>query len=285
MNSKTRLESKYLLSENTARLFLITLLSFVLRWGVVAAPVAAALFFAKSEFFSFLLSAYDNTAVYFFAAATLAVTVFLCAAVASALKLGERYIYFTRAQGNKFRVRSLFKFFAPKKAFKAFRFYVAFVFLKTLWLVYFMLPVGVCAGCTAYLCNVAYLSPEVYTVLLFGTSLLLSVSAVVWRVCVLRYCAAPLYLCIKEDISVTEAFKKSIDVCDGFLTDGVLLEYSFAGWLLSCISVFPLIYAVPYIKLTKSVFVSEIVFSQVHTAKSRYSVNYLKLSPSSEHID
>lgn len=282
MNSKVRLESKYLLSKSNARLFLVSFFGFFLRWGAVALLFAVAFIFAKSDFSEFLLSSYNKTAVYILLGSAFAVMILLCAVFTSAVKFGECFVYFLRAQRKKVRFRLLFKFLHPKKAFKTFRFYVASNFLKLLWLVYFMSPVGVCAGCLWYLHNISYLSPEVYTVLIFGTSLLLSISTAVWRIAVLRYSVAPFYLCLKPNLSVKEAFEKSIVTSDGFLTDGVLLEYSFAGWILSCVLIVPIFYVIPYVKLAESVFVTRTVFSQTQTSKSDYSVNYLKLISSGD---
>ncbi len=285
MNSRIRLESKYLLSKNNLRLFLISMLSASLRWGNFALNLTGLYLLLNSKFLENLLSSYNNALVYTGVVIFYLIIFFFTAMTASAIKLGEQFIYFTRAQRAKGQIRLLFKFLHPKKSFKALRFYLTVNFMKVFWLIYFLSPVGVCAGCTAYLYNISYLSPEVYYVLAFGTTLLLSISIVVWRVAVLRYSAAPYYICLKPELQIKDAIKKSIRFTDGFLTDGVLLEYSLSGWILSCILIIPLFYVVPYIKLTKSVFVTNTVFSHSRTPQSRYSVNLLNLLQSSQHIN
>lgn len=285
MNSKIRLESKYLLSKNTLRLFLISLLSISLRWGNLALNLTGLYFLLNSDFLENLLSEYNNTLVYTGVTVLYSIIFFFTSMTASAIKLGEQFIYFTRAQGAKGQIRLLFKFLHPKKSFKALKLYFTINFMKVFWLIYFLSPVGVCAGCTAYLYNISYLSPDVYFVLAFGTALLLSISIVVWRVAVSRYSAAPYYICLKPELQVKDAIKKSIRFTDGMLTEGVLLEYSFSGWILSCILIIPLFYVVPYIKLTKSVFVTKNVFSHSQTPQNRYSVNLLNLLQSSQHIN
>lgn len=285
MNSKIRLESKYLLSKNTLRLFLISLLSMSLRWGNLALNLTGLYFLLNSDFLKNLLFDYNNALVYTGVVILYSIIFFSTAMTASAIKLGEQFVYFTRAQRAKGQIRLLFKFLHPKKSLKALKLYFTVNFMKIFWLIYFLSPVGVCAGCTAYLYNISYLSPDVYFVLASGTALLLSISTVVWRVAVLRYSAAPYYVCLKPELQVKEAIKKSIRFTDGLLTEGVLLEYSFSGWILSCILIIPLFYVVPYIKLTKSVFVTKSVFSHSKTPQNKYSVNLLNLLKSSEHIN
>lgn len=285
MNSKIRLESKYLLSKNNLRLFLISFLSAGLRWGNLALNLTGLYLFLNSDFSEKLLSNYNNALVYTGVVIFYSTIFFFTAMTASAIKLGEQFIYFTRAQGSKGSVRLLFKFLHPKKSFRALKFYFTVNFMKLFWLIYFLSPVGVCAGCTVYLYNVSYLSPQVWFILTFGAILLLSVSIVVWRVSVLRYSAAPYYLCLNPDSQPKDAIKKSIRFTDGFLTDGVLLEYSFFGWLLSCFLIIPLFYVVPYIKLTKTVFITKTVFAHSKKPQNKYSVTLLNLLQSSQHIN
>lgn len=283
MNSNIRLESKYLLSKNNLRLFGASALSFSMRWGVVGALVWALWLFADSRLFTQLLDTYGKT-VYFSIAAIGVASAFICALFCSAIKLGEEFVYFARAQHSKGSVRLLFKFLAPAKIFKALGYRIIYILMKVFWFIYFACPTGICIGIIAYLNTSAYLSESIYTVLLFGTSLLAAISLVMWRIAVLRYAAAPCYLCFNPDITVKDAFKKSVRFTDGCLSEGVLLEYSDLGWILSCIFIIPIFYVLPYIKLTKSVFVTKAVFSKAQT-QIRYPINLLGLAKSSEHIN
>ena len=113
------------------------------------------------------------------------------------------------------------------------------------------------------------------TILLTGEGLLVSISLVMWRVCSLRYDGAVYYLCLR-DITVRKAIKKSTQHTDGVLSDGVVLEYSLLGWILSGAFVLPLAYTIPYIKLCKATFVTEAVFRGA-PVKSTYAVSFLPL--------
>ncbi len=282
MNSEVRLKSKFLLSKNTLRLFLISFTSFVLRYGFFAGVILEALAIYNSVFFKNLLKIYDDTVV-FTVFAFAEILIFTVALIFSAaVKGGESFVFFTRSQGAKGHFSLLFKYLTPQKAFTFFRLYLKINALKLLWLIYFLLPFSFCFAGTYYLYSSSYLSRPVYYILCIGSSLLLSISLIMWRFAVLRYSASPYYLCLNIKRGVNFVINKSIRFTDGFLADGVVLEYSSLGWILSCIFIAPIIYVVPYLKLTKTVFVSQAVFGNVPQVKTTYAVNFLK---SGEHIN
>lgn len=282
MNSEARLKSKFLLSKNTFRLFLISFTSFALRYGAFAGVMLEATAIHRSVFFKNMLEAYNDTVVFtafsFAEILILLVVLIFCAAV----KGGESFVFFTRSQGAKGHFALLFKFLAPRKALTFFRLYLKTNTLKALWLIYFLLPFLFCFAGSFYLYSSAYLSQPVYYILCIGSSLLLSISIIMWRFAVLRYSAAPYYLCLNVKRDVNSVINKSIRFTDGFLADGVVLEYSSLGWILSCIFIVPIIYVVPYLKLTKSVFISQCVSESYPKAVTTYAVNFLK---SGEHIN
>lgn len=282
MNSETRLKSKFLLSKNTFRLFSVSFTSLILRCGVLVGVIFEVLAVYKSVFLKNMLATYSDTLVFtvfvFAELIILIVVLIFCAA----LKGGEDFVFFTRSQGAKGHFALLFKYLSPRKAFAFFRLYLSINVLKALWLIYFLLPFSFCFAGAYYLYASSYLSQPVYYILCAGASLLLSISLIMWRFAVLRYSAAPYYLCLNVKRGVNYVINKSIRFTDGFLADGVVLEYSSIGWILSCIFIAPVIYVVPYLKLTKAVFVSQSVFENTPQPMTTYAVNFLK---SGEHIN
>ena len=273
INSAVRLKAKALLSGNTIRLFFISILSLVLRWGYLFVNVTGLLRFIGSELFSTLLASYNNALIYTLTALIYSLSFYLMISTVSAIRMGERFVYYTRAEGGKGCLRLLFTFMSIKKAFRALRLYLSLNGLKLLWFIYFMLPPLLCGGCITYLYVFGRLSLTVITTLATGEALLFAISIVMWRVTTLRYDATVYYLCL-QDISVRKAIKKSTLYTDGALSEGVVLEYSFFGWILSCIFIVPLVYCIPYIKLCKTTFVTEAV-SRRTFVKSAYAVNFL----------
>ena len=282
MSSKARLESSFLLSKNTARLFFISLFSFLWRWGMPTLNIFGLTRLLKSEFFSFLLNTYNDALIITLLILLYSVILFFSLMNCSAVRLGEQFIYFTRAQGSRGRLGLLFKYLHPKKAIRAFSLYLRLNSLKLFWFIYFLLPFSICTGCTAYLYTMPSLPQSVYIVLATGSGLLLSLSIVMWRISTLRFSAAPYYFCLNPRMTVTEAIKKSIRFTDGHLADGAILEYSFLGWILSCAFIAPLFYVVPYFKLCKCVYIINAVSSVIEAKKPSYAVKFIK---SSEHIN
>ena len=282
MNSEIKLNSKFLLSGNTLRLFLVSVTSTFLRYGSVFAVLYGAFLFHGSAFFKNALAKYNSIGIY--TAFILATVIVLTAALifSAAVKGGEELIFFTRAQGSKGRFSLLFKYFHLRKALAFFRLYLKTSCLKFIWLIYFLLPFLFCSACSYYLYSTDHLSNAVYVILCAGASLLLSVSLIMWRVSALRYSAAPYYLCLNTQRGVNYVIEKSIRFTDGYLTDGIVLEYSFLGWLLSCIFIVPIIYVVPYLKLSRAAYVSYAVTENAPKVKLTYAISFLR---SGEHID
>ncbi len=281
MNTNIRLQSKYLLSKNNLRLFAVSFASFLLRWGRLLFTIVGMFFFLKSPLYEKLTSQYGVAEVSFVCVLIYTWFFFLTALVSAGVRMGEQFLFFTRAQGSKGSIRLLFKYAKPKAAFRALRFYIFVDFFKALWLMYFLLPCALCIACDVYVYNYFSVSPVIHTILAISISLLFSLSIVMWRTSVARYSAAPYYFCLNPSMKVRDAIKKSIRFTDGFLTESVLLEYSFLGWILSCVFLAPIFYVVPYLKLCKCVFVTQMLLEKPGTKEASSSITYL----SSQHIN
>ncbi len=280
MNTNIRLQAKYLLAKNNFRLFSISLASFFLRWGRLILTVVGMLIFLKSTLFQSLTEQYGIKEVSFVCVLIYGWLFFLTALVSSGFKMGEQFIYFTRAQGSRGSLRLLFKYASPKKAFRALRFYTTVNLFKALWLIYFLIPCALCVICDAYIYSYYQVASGVHLVIALSLSLLFSISLAMWRASVARYSAAVYYFCLNPTMKVRDAIKKSIRFTDGFLTESVLLEYSLSGWILSCVYILPIFYVVPYIKLCKCVFVTEALMEKPR-AKTPEAITYL----SGQHVN
>lgn len=281
MISDARYQAKILLSRGAMKLFFISALSFFLRYGSIFLCAVSLVYIFKSSFFSLLVSTWGIYLSYGLFIATSLTAAFTTLCFACALKLGEEFCYFTKANNGNGKFILLFKFLKPEMSFKALFLYSRAFILKALWLIYFLLPCGACVLCGYYLYNSSAFNSIFYYILCAGASLIFSASLMLWRICVFRYSAAPYYLCLKPQISPHNALKKSILFTDAFSIEGVLSEISLAFRVLSCFFIFPAIYAIPHIKLTKAVFLTLCVSSKVKT-KTSCAVNYLKLC---QHID
>lgn len=263
---------------DTVRLFLISLFSFLVRRGSFAIWFYCILNVFRSGILNTYLDEYNDVLVYVVITFDIIAVTSILFLFISSLKLGEQFLYFIKASGGSGRTGLLFKFFTFEKSYRAFLLYFRLTFLKSAWLLYFLLPCIITYGLTIYLYSMGRLLPIVFYIMLAGSSLLLSYCVFMWRVAFFRYNAAPYYYCLNREMSVKSAIKKSIAFTDGFLRESVLMESSFFGWLLSCSFVFPLVYVIPYFKLSKALFVVESLSLQAYPkSKITYAINYLKL--------
>lgn len=263
MVNSVRIKGKELLSKNTFRLFFISVASFLIRYSILFGNIFMFYYFFENKY----------SIEYIFVPVLISLLSLL---FISGVKSGEQFVYFIRADGGKGRFLLLFKFLSPLNSLKATLFYLKINGLKIFWLLYFLLPSLICGGCSYYLYSTAVISESVSFTLLAGTSALLGLSLVVWRIAVVRYSAAPYYFCLDDKKRINRAIKKSIQFTDGSLGDGVVLEYSFVGWILSCIFIVPFLYVLPYIKLCKAIYTVEAVQDR-KLCKGRYAVNILSV--------
>ena len=276
VNSVIKIKSKTIIKGDTLRLFLISLFSFALRRGSFAIWLYCIVNLFKSGILSLYLDNYNDILVYCVVIfdvgfVTAILFLFICA-----LKLGEQFLCFIKASGGKGRIGLLFSFFTFEKSFSAFSLYFRLTFLKFGWLLYFLLPCIVCYGLTFYLYANGNLLPVVFYIMLAGASVLLSFCIFMWRIAFFRYNAAPYYFCLNRELSAKNAIKKSINFTDGFLRESVILESSFFGWFLSCGFVVPLVYVIPYFKISKALFVVESL-KAFPKRKTTYAINYIGL--------
>ena len=278
MNSDVKIKSKTIIKGDTFRLFFVSLFSFVVRRGTFAIWLYCIINLFKSGILNSYLDIYNDVLVYSVVAFDVAFVTMILFLFICALKLGEQFLYFIKASGGKGRIGLLFKYFTFENSFKAFLLYARLTFLKFSWLLYFLLPCVVCYGLTFYLYSQGNLLPVVFFVMLGGASLLLSFCVFMWRVAFFRYNAASYYFCLNKGTSPKGAIIKSIKFTDGFLRESVLLESSFFGWFLSCITIIPFVYVIPYFKISKAVFVVESLSLQAyHETKMKYAINYIGL--------
>ncbi len=278
MSGDIKIKSKTIIKGDTIRLFFISLLSFVVRRGTFAIWFYCIVNLFKSGILDFYLENFNDALVYsvvlfdiFFVSTILFLFIY-------SLKLGEQFLYFVKASGGKGRTGLLFHFFNFKGSFRAFALYMRLNALKLVWLLYFLFPCAVCYLITFYLYSHGNLLPIVFYILIIGSSVLLSFCVFMWRITFSRYNAAPYYVCLNPDTTPKEAIKKSIFFTDGVLRESVLLESSFFGWFLSCITFVPFIYVLPYFKISKALFVVESLSLKAYPErKTNYAINYLRL--------
>ncbi len=270
--------AKHILAGDTLRLFTISAVCFILRYSALFGCAFSIYTFLKSNFLNLLIETYGEPLIISGFVLLSLILAFLCLAFISAIKLGESYVYFIKAQGGYGRFLLLFKFLNPKISFKTFYLYALLNIKKLLWLLYFLVPCLICASALYYTYSLENVPSALPLVLSFAASLIFSMSFVVWRFSTIRYSCAPYYLSANRKMKLSKAIIKSIRLTDSHLSDAVFYEYSILGWVLCCFFILPMFYAVPYMKLSKAVLILKFA-DKISTSNSKYAVNILKILP------
>lgn len=279
MIADSKLYSKKLLEKSTVGLFCISLLSLILRTVLFAAVAVFSYFFFKSDFlksFSMQNGKYFAAFLLLFVLNTARIAALL---VASAIKLGESFIYLKRALGEKGSFSLLFHFLTPKKSARAFSLYCTVGFYNTLWLIFFLVPPAMCAYTSAVLYKNAALTVEAFYALAAGTAALTVFALCFHRAARFRYEGAPYYMCL-QGLSAGKAVKKSIRFTDKALKKSVLFKIGFSGWFASCLTVLPVVYVVPYYKLSKARFIiNTVTYNRIPEENRTYPITLFPYSP------
>lgn len=259
---KIKIKTKQLLLGNTFKIFGVCSLSFILRWSSIILWASGIYLFFKSTYYENILNRLGNPLFYTGFALAVLILLFFELVFCACVKASEQYFLFKKAINEEVEVLKFFSFFSPKRGFPSVFLYTKIFFLKTLWLIYYMVPPTICLGLVFYLYSFGNLPQAGYFVLFSGVLLLFLMSFFMFKVSAERYSAAP-FLFTAGNFPPKESIKKSTSLLDGFLLSSLSLKLSFSGWLLSNIFIFPLFYTTPYYSLCKALYVAESVKTNV----------------------
>ncbi len=276
MNNHIKINAKQLLYKNTLRLFFISLLSLIFRLGAFALIILAPPIFINKGLFKILCNYTGVTTGIVISGVLYILLTFGLLCFASGVAMGEKWIYLQRLSGIKPRLRFLFKFLAPRKSIRALNLYTKTLSIKAMWLFYFLIPPGLCFGCAFYLISREADNTTIFIPALAG-AVLLSASFVLLGSVFSRYSQGSFYMCTHKNATAGESLNYSITATDGHLNDRTVLHFSLIGWVLSCVFIVPIVYAVPFIKLCNVAFIEE--GRSIPLSKSEYAVNILEIHP------
>ncbi len=285
MNSKIRIQSKYLLSGNNIRLFLISFFSIALRWSAFfGIPLLIYLAFFTENLGNFFETENEYLTIFlkmfFCTVSSMISLLFICG-----VKNFENSAFFIASKGKKPKLKQIIKHFHPKTLFKTLFLYLKIISLKIFWAFYYSFPSLICLGMLVYMHNKSTLSYSVFIVLSFTCSLLFSICLFMYKATVFRYSAAPYYILFNRKIKISSAVKKSLSDTDEFIQNALLLKTSLTGWLISCLTILPCFYVLPYYKLCNTLFLYNCISNKNEAPlKKSYAINYLKLEKNQESI-
>ncbi len=278
MNRKIRLNAKNMLSGNTQKLFLVSLFSFILRYSGFALTGLIFILFYDSNVFGFLTKNYGEVAVYLASGTASVFLIFFLSVLFTALKTGERYIYYSASEGGKVRFKGLFRFLKPSHSFKNFALSLRLVCLKFGWFIFLIIPVLICFFGYFVIYNSKFFSEIQLYIMSIALSIITGFFTVMVKLTFSRYDYCFYSFCVNPKEKIGKIIKKSIRVTDTFLNENVLLKYSLWGWAISSFLIIPAFYAIPYIKLTKAGFVSSLAYDR-EPVNSNFAINVLSILP------
>lgn len=285
MNSKIRIESKYLLSGNNIRLFLISFFSIILRWCAFFRNPLLIYFVFFTDKFTTLFKTESEALTLFLKALLCTASTVISLLFITGIKNCESSAFFISSKGKRPKLKQITKSFHPTTLFKTLFLYIKIISLKIFWAFYYSFPALICLGMLLYMYTESTLSYSVFMVLSFGSSLLFSVCLFMYKATVFRYSAAPYYILFNKKTKINTAIKNSLRDTDEYIQNALLLKTSLIGWVISCFTVFPCFYVLPYYKLCNTLFLYNCITKKNEApVKSSYAISYLKLEKNQDNI-
>lgn len=271
-----KLHAKELIHRSTAKLFLISFFSFVLRgvlWlSLFCLPVVAF----DSGVFDYICTQIGKVGAFSLLIFCVWLYAFFTICVSSAVVMGEKNVYYQKIYTKRAKFKYLFGFLSPQKSIRSFILRFKISSLRILWTIYFFLPSCVCLGC-AYALHTKN-ADSVSTVLTLSAGTVLFITAIyLTAIAIHRYDVAPYYFCTHTRYKTNAAISLSKDVTDIHLKSRLKNGLSLIGWVFSCVFIVPIIYTVPYIKMCDAVYVCEMCCK--NRQSSTCAVNILSLAP------
>ncbi len=193
--------------------------------------------------------------------AATAAALLLLFGIAEPFRYGVKWYRLQQVRGNAVHARSIFSCYGSwKRAGQIFRL-DAYLFVRRM---YFALPLIALFAAGAYMASririsensVAYSAAAVLVLLLAGSVICASAAFNC------KYSAAEYLFVLDPDASPKELIDRSVRLSKGrsdYLIDAML---SSSIWLPFCVLVFPMIFALPYIKMIYTAAVNEIILSE-----------------------
>ncbi len=167
------------------------------------------------------------------------------------LSLGAIRWYYSLVHGQKLPLSEIFYFFESGKAYGRAICYEFLVGIRTfLWSILFFIVPGGIFGISIYFLSGTEELPRSTSAIastgIFLAVILAILAMIFYAACINRYTLTPYLLSEDPELSVRQAIKTSIKYTRGYRFSLVWFGFSYFGWLLLCVFVFPMLYVQPY---------------------------------------
>ena len=230
----------------------------VLLWGFMTANVRLLLSASAIEQ---AISAWGEIFVPLMNIAACLMLIFIGAFVFSPAVVGIHEWFMNGALGRKRGLQTVFSWYAPKKAVRAFFVCVTLTVIKSAVYILFCLPGLALAAGGVYMLFSTSVSLSLAVIIFTGSAILLLMGAVFAFCAVQRYAVVPYIVALRPETRVRSAISASARIMQGRYVSLAAFKLSFLPWLIACVLIVPAFFVWPYYKQAYAIWVLETVQS------------------------
>lgn len=210
---------------------------------------------------------------YFFLAAGALITALLVYIAMIPLKYGCAWFYFRQAAGNSIPASGFFSCYAHMRHIKGTLQLEAMVMLRRIPAA--ALPISFLAIMVWHILKISEKNPSGAAVSLALCAVLGALSIFVYIIFHMRYMFVPYLYASDPELPAKEIISESIEMSRGSRLGIIKLIFSLSPLWACCLTFFPLIFVIPYTKMTFAYAVSEIFYNSRKEKEDSEAENYI----------
>ncbi len=203
---------------------------------------------------SFLLTLFTSSPIIIISA--VAIFTFIYFLLISGFRSGSlAWVHF---HNSKSRARRSLFWFSPKRELKSTLFFFNLFIRKLFWTALMLLPGGFTLFSFVLLAMDTGIEFNLFLCGIVGAALMLLAGLVFRFIILQKYFLAPYFFIENPKIKINDAIAQSISAMNGKLKKTALFKISFTPWFSLCLSLFPIIYVLPYYKQSCLIYANEL---------------------------
>ena len=180
--------------------------------------------------------------------------------ILNSIKFVTDCYFFMKALNKKITFLQTIKCISFRQCLTCFVVSAVRFFLSISWIMVYVSPCLAVSGLLLY--TYKDNSPNVNLTLFVSSVLLLTIGVFFLYITLKRYSMCSSVILINEEKNPLKVIVKSIEIMDEHSVSYALYCLSFLGWFLLCLLIIPMIYVVPYVKISKACFCNSLGLSK-----------------------
>ncbi len=245
--AQIKLNAKKHLIKNQFKCFLILVLPYICIVSLTALNYYLYVFlksvsFENTPFVSFYAAQLRATLL------TVSVCISVCVCIIAKF-ISERYV-FIKSRTQNATLYQTFKKLSFRQCVTAVTVGILKFYLFLMWSMFYLFP-SAFSGTALYLALHGNYSDKVLITLLLSTVILFLLGVVFLYITLKRYSMCNAVLFTTREADAFKIIARSCEIMEGNTKRYALFCVSFSGWIATCITVLPLFYVLPYIRISK----------------------------------